>query len=80
MKKRIGVLFLVTMILFTFALPAQAIEQNAETLVLNTDVCLRLSPEQQFVEKTIQIDSEHYLIVTLKGLLVRLHKHTGISV
>ncbi|MCI6603184.1 MAG: hypothetical protein MSC43_03195 [Clostridiales bacterium] len=31
MKKRIGVLFLVTMILFTFALPAQAIEQNAGT-------------------------------------------------
>lgn len=66
MKKRIGMLFLVSMILFTFALPAQAIEQNAETLVLNTDVCLRLSPEQQFVEKTIQIDSGHYLIVRLK--------------
>lgn len=31
MKKRIGMLFLVTMILFTFALPAQAIEQNAGT-------------------------------------------------
>lgn len=66
MKKRLGMLFLVSVILFTFALPTQASEQNVETSASNTAVCLRLGPEQQFVEKTIQIDSEHYLTVTLK--------------
>lgn len=69
MKQRLGTLFLISAILFSITLPIQASEQSGAAPFWSTalrPIRLNLEAEQEFAERTMQIDPEHYLTVTLK--------------
>ena len=69
MKKTLTRLVLLSLILFNLALPVQANELDGASLPWNTKslpIHLDLAAGQEIVTKTIQVDADHYITVTLK--------------